>query len=128
MRPVLIALILAIACATCANGFFFKKKFVDGCNPDPCKHDGVCKIDKNDKKKFECVCPANKYHGPVCEHKSGCRKNPCGKHGTCSNDHDDQKNYHCKCEPTYVGKDCDIKDKCLTKNPCKAGNIHLIGY
>lgn len=123
MRPVLIALILAIACATCANGFIFKKKFVDGCNPDPCKHDGVCKIDKNDKKKFECVCPANKYHGPVCEHKSGCRKNPCGKHGTCSNDHDDQKNYHCKCEPTYVGKDCDIKDKCLTKNPCKAGSV-----
>lgn len=121
MKLLAIALVIAISCATCANGFLLKKKFVDGCDPDPCKHKGVCKLNAKDKTLFTCECTPE-YHGQVCEIKSGCRKNPCGKHGTCTNDKVDQSKYHCKCEHGYVGKDCDTVDKCIKKNPCESGN------
>jgi len=122
MRLLAITLLVAISCATYANGFLFKKKFVDGCNPDPCKHKSACHLNPKDKADFTCKC-TEEYHGKKCEIKSGCRKNPCGKHGTCTNDKLDQKKYNCKCEHGYVGKDCDTVDKCIKKNPCKSGSV-----
>lgn len=122
MRFLAISFIIAVSCAITANGFFFKKKFVDGCNPDPCKHKAVCKLDYRDTKLFTCECPKG-YHGKLCDLSTGCRKNPCGKHGVCTDTKGDLSKYTCKCEKGYVGKDCDTVDKCLKKNPCKSGSV-----
>lgn len=127
MRAFTITLIIAICLAVCTDAFLFSKKKKDACDPNPCKHKGVCSLDPHDKMKFDCEC-GDEYHGDVCEKKSGCHKNmfgkdPCGKHGTCSNDAENPSKFHCKCEPNYVGPECDIEDKCLTKNPCKKGSV-----
>jgi len=107
----------------CSEGFLVGKKFVDGCNPDPCEHKGNCTLDAKNKTAFTCKCPEG-YHGKKCELKTGCYKKPCKK-GVCANNKINPSNYTCTCEPGYVGPDCDIADACLKKHPCEHGVCRL---
>lgn len=122
MKNQLIAVIVLVAFfAIATNGFLFPK-FKDGCDPNPCKHKGQCKLDLKNKNLSTCVCSEG-FHGKHCELKTGCSGKPCRK-GVCTNDKINPSNYTCKCNNGFVGKNCDTADACA-KNPCKSGKCSL---
>jgi hypothetical protein len=123
MRPLLVCLLIAISCTVCTNGFLFKKKFVDGCNPNNCKNKATCATVGTEKKLYTCTCPTDengvdKYYGLKCEDETGCYNKPCKNGGKCKNDVIDRSKYQCTCDNAYVGPKCDIKNKCLDPKTC----------
>ncbi|CAD7942956.1 unnamed protein product [Amoebophrya sp. A120] len=111
------------------------------CDPNPCKHDGVCKVE-GEEKTYVCQCPAD-YTGPNCEtlvcpdgffEEAGkcvsvqtgaastaetaadpCAKMPCKNGGECI---PDGEYYSCACPPLYSGTDCEYKENPCDADPC----------
>ena len=75
------------------------------CDPDPCKHEGVCRLDTRNHSLSTCVCKGE-YTGNHCELKTGCFKNPCKNDGNCTYDPADKTKHVCKCKEGWVGN-CD---------------------
>jgi hypothetical protein len=118
MKAIITIVVLAAFCAMISNGFLFGHKFKNGCDPNPCKHKGECKLDAKNPNISTCICTGD-YTGKHCEGKFGCLSKPCKK-GNCTNDPTDLTKFICKCEKGMVGEKCDTTDPCL-KNPCKVG-------
>ena len=120
------ALSIFVLCAFCAINVLsfsvFKKKFVNGCDPNPCDHKASCTLNPKNNTLFTCQCTEG-YHGITCDKKTGCYSKPCSKHGVCSNNKTDLSLYSCECEHGYVGATCDTEDKCIKKNPCTDGQL-----
>ena len=79
----------------------------NACDPSPCKHDALCRVDTRNQSVFTCVCPpSDLYTGRLCELKTGCFKNPCKSNGTCANDPKDKTKHICSCSEGLIGN-CD---------------------
>jgi hypothetical protein len=125
MNKLLIAVILGCSLAILVESFL-TPTYKNGCDPNPCKNKGSCKLhDPKNKDVYTCTCD-NDHHGKNCEHKTGCSKKPCKHKATCTNHPLNKTDYNCKCVDNYVGKDCDKKNVCETKNPCKNGGKCVI--
>jgi hypothetical protein len=119
-----VALLSIVLSAAVSDAFIFGSSRVDGCDPNPCKHDGVCKLtDSSDNTKFKCQCTED-YYGVSCKKKTGCSKNPC-KAGACSNDPKDPSKYKCKCPNGKVGPKCKEDDPCLKGKDCMNGECDV---
>jgi len=119
MKQVLVILTLAVFCAVAVESFsFFKSKFKNGCDPDPCKHKAKCNLDTKNNTLYTCTCTEG-FTGKDCEAKTGCNGNPCKK-GKCANLKNNPSDFACTCDAGYVGKKCDTTDPCI-KTPCKNG-------
>ncbi len=51
MKKVLFLFTIAAFCALATNGFLFKKKFVNGCEPNPCKNKAQCVLDAKNQSQ-----------------------------------------------------------------------------
>ena len=101
-------LLLALVATTCLHttlGFLGKPSFKNACDPDPCKHESVCRLDTRNHSLSTCVCKGE-YTGAHCELKTGCFKNPCKNDGNCTYDPVDKTKHVCKCKEGWVGN-CD---------------------
>ena len=101
-------LLLALVATTFLHrtlGFLGKPSFKNACDPDPCKHEGVCRLDTRNHSLSTCVCKGE-YTGAHCELKTGCFKNPCKNDGNCTYAPVDKTKHVCKCKEGWVGN-CD---------------------
>ena len=108
-------LLLALVATTCLHttlGFLGKPSFKNACDPDPCKHESVCRLDTRNHCLSTCVCArANTLTIIACELKTDCFKNPCKNDGNCTYDPADKTTHVCKCKEGWVGN-CDTsKDR-----------------
>ena len=108
MKVIITIVVLAAFCAMISNGFLFGHKFKNGCDPNPCKHKGECKLDAKNPNISTCICSGD-YTGKHCEGKFGCLSKPCKK-GNCTNDPKDQTKFVCRCEKGMVGEKCDTSN------------------
>lgn len=106
MNKIVIAVFLGCYLALVAESFL-TPKYKDGCDPNPCKNKGTCKLtDPKNKDVYKCTCD-DVHHGKNCELKTGCYSKPC-KHGSvCKDNLLNKTDYTCKCVDPYVGKNCD---------------------
>jgi hypothetical protein len=122
MNKLIIAVILGCFCAMLAEAMLFgPPKYKDGCDPNPCKNSGACKLTDpvRNKNLSECHCK-NGHHGLHCEFEP-CSKKNC-KHGNCAPHILNKNNITCKCDTGYAGMHCDHEDKCLKgKHKCHNG-------
>lgn len=56
MRLILSFLVVAAFCASMSTGFLFKKKIVDGCDPNPCENKATCTVLSINKMLSTCDC------------------------------------------------------------------------
>ena len=97
--------LLLLVSITSVMCFLGKPSYKNACDPDPCKHDSVCKLDTRNHSLSTCLCKGE-YTGQYCELKTGCFKNPCKNDGNCTNDPMDKTKHICKCKDGWVGN-CD---------------------
>jgi len=108
MNKILIAVVVGCYCAMLAESMLFGHKYKDGCDPNPCKHHGTCKLtDPNRNKNLSTCHCTDDYHGIHCEHQTGCSKKPCKNKASCTNNPLNKTDYFCKCVDSHVGKNCD---------------------
>ena len=105
MKASLLLLVVFGLGTSCVLGFLGKPSYKNACDPDPCKHDSVCKLDTRNQNLSTCVCKGE-YTGDRCELKTGCFKNPCKNDGNCTNEPSDKTKHVCKCKEGWVGN-CD---------------------
>lgn len=132
MKTILLLLAVVSLSGLLTNGFLFSYKPpprpLASCDPQPCKYNGTCHIDTDQKAVCSC---APGHHGQFCKLKTKktsagkvdlCSPNPCGK-GKCS-----MVGYKqvCTCPAGYLGDFCEAKDPCK-KNPCKYGGKCSVG-
>ncbi|GFY63647.1 hypothetical protein TNIN_342071 [Trichonephila inaurata madagascariensis] len=91
--------------------------YTDPCDSNPCKNDGICKIDG---EKMNCLC-FTPFYGEYCENDP-CHPNPCRNLGTCEItargfEGYDQGTYRCSCPESFSGLNCEIGNvKTTTQN------------
>ncbi|KAL4225903.1 Notch [Mactra antiquata] len=94
---------------------------LNACNPNPCKHKGVCNVTNG--HDFRCACDPG-YTGSSCEQDiDECSLGVCQNNGTCNNTFG---SFHCTCPPLWSGIICtDSKDPACDPNPCAHGRCSI---